>query len=80
MLTEKAIVYFAFLLVPVAWFVLFQTTWGLIVRAVGMTPQAVDTLGVSVTKVRYECLILGGMLAGLGRGDTDGRQYPYVCG
>ncbi len=62
---HNAIVYFAFLLVPVSWFVLFRTTWGLSVRAVGMTPQAVDTLGVSVTKIRYQCLIVGGMLAGL---------------
>mgnify|MGYP003608554067 CR=1 FL=1 len=59
------IVYFAFLLVPFLWFVLFRTTWGLSVRAVGMTPQAVDTMGVSVSGLRYQCLILGGMLAGL---------------
>ncbi len=57
------IVYFAFLLVPFLWFVLFRTTWGLSVRAVGMTPQAVDTMGVSVSGLRYQCLILGGMLA-----------------
>ncbi len=62
---HNVIAYFAFLLVPISWFVLFRTTWGLSVRAVGMTPQAVDTLGVSVTKIRYQCLILGGMLAGL---------------
>ena len=62
---HNMIAYFAFLLVPISWFVLFRTTWGLSVRAVGMTPQAVDTLGVSVTKIRYQCLILGGMLAGL---------------
>ena len=59
------IAYIAFLLVPVSWFVLFRTTWGLSVRAVGMTPQAVDTLGVSVTGIRYQCLIIGGMMAGL---------------
>ena len=62
---HNVIAYFAFLLVPISWFVLFRTTWGLCVRAAGMTPQAVDTLGVSVTKIRYQCLILGGMLAGL---------------
>ena len=59
------IVYFAFLLVPLLWFVLFRTTWGLSVRAVGMTPQAVDTMGVSVSGLRYQCLVLGGMMAGL---------------
>ncbi len=62
---HNIIVYFAFLMVPVFWFVLFRTTWGLSVRAVGMTPQAVDTLGVSVTEIRYQCLIIGGMMAGL---------------
>lgn len=59
------IAYFAFLLVPVSGFILFRTPWGLSVRAAGMTPQAVDTLGVSVTGIRYQCLIIGGMLAGL---------------
>jgi len=62
---HTVIAYIAFLLVPIAWFVLFRTTWGLSVRAAGMTPQAVDTLGVSVSKIRYQCLIIGGMLAGL---------------
>ena len=59
------IAYIAFLLVPVSWFVLFRTTWGLSVRAAGMAPQAVDTLGVSVNGIRYQCLIIGGMMAGL---------------
>lgn len=62
---HSVIVYFAFLLVPVFWFVLFRTPWGLSVRAVGMTPQAVDTLGLNVSAIRYQCLIIGGMLAGL---------------
>lgn len=62
---QTALAYFAFVLVPVSWFILFRTTWGLSVRAAGMTPQAVDTLGVSVTRIRYQCLIIGGVLAGL---------------
>lgn len=62
---HSIIAYLAFLFVPLSWFVLFRTGWGLSVRAVGMTPQAVDTLGVSVTKLRYQCLIIGGMMAGL---------------
>lgn len=59
------IAYMAFILVPLSWFVLYRTTWGLSVRAAGMTPQAVDTLGVSVTGIRYQCLVLGGMMSGL---------------
>ena len=45
------IVYFAFLLVPFLWFVLFRTTWGLSVRAVGMTPQAVDPVPMKAMRV-----------------------------
>lgn len=58
-------VYFAFLMVPVTWFVLFKTTWGLKVRAVGMTPDAADTLGVSVSRTRYLCVIIGSIAAAL---------------
>ena len=57
--------YLAFALVPVAWYILFKTAWGLKVRAVGTTPQAADTLGVSVEQIRYQCAILGGIMAGL---------------
>ena len=62
---HNVLVYISFILVPLCWVVLFKTTWGLKVRAVGTTPQAADTLGVSVAQVRYQCVILGSMLAGL---------------
>ncbi len=62
---QNPLVYFTFLLVPVAWYVLFKTAWGLKVRAVGTTPKAADTLGVNVERIRYQCLILGGVMAGL---------------
>jgi simple sugar transport system permease protein len=58
-------VYCAFLLVPVAWFVLEKTTWGLEVKAVGQNPAAADSVGVSVVRVRYACVCLGAVLAGL---------------
>ena len=58
-------VYFAFLMVPVAWFVLNKTTWGLKVRTVGMTPAAADTLGLSVAGIRYTCLVIGSIGAAL---------------
>lgn len=57
--------YLTFLMVPAAWYVLFKTAWGLKVRAIGTTPQAADTLGVSVEQIRYQCVILGGVMAGL---------------
>ena len=58
-------VYAAFLVVPLAWWFLDRTTWGLKIKAVGHTPAAADSLGVSVLRVRYVSVCLGAMLAGL---------------
>ena len=57
--------YMAFALVPVTWFVLTRTTFGLKVRSVGQNPEAADSLGVSVAKTRYATVILGAALAGI---------------
>lgn len=62
---QNPLVYITFFLVPVAWYVLFKTAWGLKIRAIGTTPRAADTLGVNVEKIRYQCVILGGVMAGL---------------
>jgi general nucleoside transport system permease protein len=62
---HNALVYLAFLLVPVLTFVLSRTTYGVKVKAVGETPAAADSLGVSVTRIRYSTVILGNLLAGL---------------
>ena len=58
-------VYGAFLLVPLAWFILEKTTWGLRLKAVGQTPAAADSLGVNVDRTRYIATCIGSMLAGL---------------
>ena len=63
---HNILVYMAFLLVPVSAWVLNKTTFGLKVRAVGNTPQAANSLGVSVKRIRYTTVILGGILAGIG--------------
>ena len=57
--------YGAYLLVPVAWYVLNKTTWGLQVRAVGQNPEAADSVGVNVNRVRYAAVTTGGVLAGI---------------
>jgi general nucleoside transport system permease protein len=62
---HSLIVYVAFLLVPVLWFVLNKTTWGLSVRAVGQNPAAADSLSVNVARIRYTTVTLGGLMAGI---------------
>lgn len=63
--SQNVLVYGAYLLVPLAWFVLNKTTLGLKIRAVGENPDAADSLGVSVARIRYFTIILGGTLSGL---------------
>ncbi len=62
---QNILVYAAFALVPIAWFVLNKTTFGLAVRAVGQNPEAADTLGISVARTRYITVTLGGMFSGI---------------
>jgi simple sugar transport system permease protein len=62
---HNILVYLAYVMVPVSWFLLNQTTLGLKIRAVGHNPEAADSLGVSVVGIRYFTLIYGGALAGV---------------
>ncbi len=62
---HSVLVYGAFLLVPLAWFVLDKTTLGQRIKAVGQNPAAADTLGVNVNAIRYFSVCLGGILAGI---------------
>jgi simple sugar transport system permease protein len=63
--SQNLLVYGAYLLVPIAWFVLNKTTLGLKIRSVGENPDAADSLGVSVARIRYFTIILGGTLSGI---------------
>ncbi|MDE0376322.1 MAG: ABC transporter permease [bacterium] len=65
---QNILVYVAFLLVPVLWFVVNRTPFGLNVRAVGETPEAADSLGVSVNRTRYITIFVGNAMAGLAGG------------
>lgn len=56
----------AFLLIPVCWYVMYKTPFGLRLRAVGENPAAADAAGVSVLKLRYTAVILSGILAAAG--------------
>ncbi|MBX8803561.1 ABC transporter permease, partial [Ochrobactrum sp. MR28] len=57
--------YLAFLMVPLTWWVLYRTRFGLRLRAVGENPAAVDTAGISVTWLRYRAVIICGLLCGM---------------
>ncbi len=63
---HNPMIYMAFLLVPAVWFVVNRTTFGLDIRAVGETPEAADTLGVSVNRTRVFAILIGNAMAGLG--------------
>jgi ABC-type uncharacterized transport system permease subunit len=56
----------AFALVPLTWYVLNRTPFGLRLRAVGENPEAADTAGVSVARVRYTGVLISGALAAIG--------------
>ena len=82
------LVYVALLMVPLSWWVLFRTRFGLRLRAVGENPASVDTAGVSVVRLRFTAILIAGVLCGLagaymstglqagfGREMTAGRGY-----
>ena len=56
----------AFVLVPVTWYVLNRMPFGLRLRAVGENPEAADTAGVNVARVRFAAVMLSGALAAIG--------------
>jgi ABC-type uncharacterized transport system permease subunit len=59
-------IYIAFLLVPLVWYVLYKTPFGLRLRSVGENPEAADAAGVRVARMRYAGVLLSGVLAGIG--------------
>ncbi len=61
---HNALVYLAFLAVPLTWWIVYRTRFGLRLRAVGESPEAVDTAGVSVVRLRYSAVIIAGVLCG----------------
>ena len=56
----------AFAIVPLTWYVLYRTPFGLRLRATGENPQAADSAGVNVSKLRYVAVIISGLLAAAG--------------
>lgn len=60
------LVFLAFLLVPLAWYVMYRTPFGLRLRSVGEHPEAADSVGIDVRRMRYYGVVISGVLAGLG--------------
>ena len=56
----------AFLCVPITWYVIYKTPFGLRLRAAGENPAATDAAGVNVIRLRYFAVVLSGVLAGAG--------------
>jgi ABC-type uncharacterized transport system permease subunit len=63
---QNLLVYAMYLSVPLVWFLLFETRWGLRVRSVGEHPKAADTVGINVNRSKWQAVLLGGLFAGLG--------------
>ena len=62
---HSILVYVAFAMVPLTWWLLYRTRFGLRLRAVGENPAAVDTAGVSVVGLRYAAVMICGVLCGI---------------
>jgi len=76
---HSILVYVGFLCVPLTWWVLFRTRFGLRLRAVGENPAAVDTAGISVIGLRYAAVGICGLLCGLaGAYLATGLQAGFV--
>jgi simple sugar transport system permease protein len=63
---QNILAYLAAISVAVVWLVLYRTSWGLRIRAVGEHPEAADTVGISVRGIRWSSVLAGGIFGGLG--------------
>ena len=62
---QFALTYLAVLLVPLTWFLMFRTRFGMRVRIIGNNPYVASTAGVRVNRYKYECMLFCGILSGL---------------
>jgi general nucleoside transport system permease protein len=78
---QNLLVYFSFLIVPAVWFLLYRTRWGLHLRAAGERPEAADALGLGVYGLRWQALLISGVMTGLsGAYLTLGYANTFVEG
>lgn len=65
---QNLLVYAAFVGVPIVWFMLDRTPFGLALRAAGEKPEAAESLGINVLRTRWVALLICGALAGVAGG------------
>jgi general nucleoside transport system permease protein len=63
---QPILTYVGYISIPLAWWFMYKSRWGLELRAVGEKPRAVDTVGISVKGTRYMAVLLCGALSGMG--------------
>ncbi|MCJ7808204.1 MAG: ABC transporter permease [Dehalococcoidia bacterium] len=73
---QNLIVYLAIILVPLLWYILYRTRIGITIRSVGESPATADSLGINVDRVRYVCVFIGGVLAGVAGGYLSVAYRP----
>lgn len=61
----NVLIYVGYLLIPATWYYIYRTRPGMHLRAIGEKPEAADTVGVNVYRLRYFYVFIGGTLAGL---------------
>ncbi len=62
---QNILTYLMYLMVPVAFFILFRTSIGLSIRSTGENPEAVDVAGINVKRIRFSMVLLAGLVGGL---------------
>jgi len=64
--SQYLLTYIAIAIVPVVWFIIFRTNYGLQIRSVGDNPEATDAAGINVYRLRTSALVIGGALMAVG--------------
>ena len=64
--SQPVTIYILYILIPAIYYLLTKTVYGLYITSIGENPEASDRLGIPVFKYRFLCLLLGGLLVGLG--------------
>jgi simple sugar transport system permease protein len=64
--SQYTLTYIAIALIPIVWWVVFRTNFGLNLRSVGDNPEATDAAGINVYRLRTIALVIGGALMGVG--------------